>query len=948
MPDATREELLNGKFAESLRKLGFDAQPEQRLKSATGRTHQVDVLIDLEEYAVAIEAEYQPATGEADALKRFEQPPLLWRGIPIQLAYSISYPAHLKELVPAQAYRELSTTSNLEIRHATAETMSFSSPIQGSVARLAELLHNYWIQTDVGQHIDEIVSSASTAIGLAADSLKRSSQSEVRDVDTSATKALVWLNALLFQFLLNQSLDSLQLPHPHTGKRIPVPNPDSAASKSELMSQWKELLDINWWPIFYVARESLKETPPRSAHRALDHLKPVANAIAESGIIRRHDVAGRILHRLLDTRKFLATNYTTIPAAIILSALAFDPKHAVWKGFDLSNSGQLEDVAIVDPACGSGTLLKAAYQEIHGHLRRKGFYGEDIPKRILESSLYGFDVVPAAVHLAASTLSMAECSQLVADMNLFRMLYGVHNEIPRLGSLDMLVSSPSQGNAGRLALHDGQEFVDGVQTSGTGERIAEDLRFPNGCKLVIANPPYTRAGGPGDEKNTAWNPIFGALLDHRDEQTMKDALNETLRTTPAGVYQGLGSAFIVLADQNIGKGGRIAFVLPSAMINGSAWRPIRRLLLEEYKIDWIVTSHDPRKIGNRAGQNARIYASFSESTSMSEVLLVATKGKAGQKHKVRFVNLKVNPTSTIDAISVARVLLQERRNTKNISTPGKPFWGQLHAVSQYQLSPEPWINNCFVSSDLIEYCLLLRTKNWIKAIGDDWSLGPGEMDIKNPKQGLFTIDESPDASRHGYMALWHHSGKKIRSMFVQPNAHLTPREDRTTIEIGEMLKRGSRLHCARELRTNTQSVAAAITRTEMLGVRSWISMNPRQAKNGLIELACLWFNSTPGLLLRLTHAHKPYPGRHTITHSALSSLLALDFSRLSVRQTERARDCYSKLETRSLKPFCHADSDSVRSEIDRFICGVTRLNLSNLEKLKHGIVQEPMVNAGTR
>ena len=48
-----------------------------------------------------------------------------------------------------------------------------------------------------------------------------------------------------------------------------------------------------------------------------------AAEVAETGTIRRHDVAGRIFHRLLDTRKFLATNYTTVPAAMTACRLGF-------------------------------------------------------------------------------------------------------------------------------------------------------------------------------------------------------------------------------------------------------------------------------------------------------------------------------------------------------------------------------------------------------------------------------------------------------------------------------------------------------------------------------------------------------------------------------------------------------------------------------------------------
>ena len=61
--------------------------------------------------------------------------------------------------------------------------------------------------------------------------------------------------------------------------------------------------------------------------------------------------------------------------------------------------------------------------------------------------MYGFDVVPAAIHLAASTLCMAEARQVIRDMNLWRVRHDVADGISRLDSLDFLSGSPSRGNA---------------------------------------------------------------------------------------------------------------------------------------------------------------------------------------------------------------------------------------------------------------------------------------------------------------------------------------------------------------------------------------------------------------------------------------------------------------------------------------------------------------------
>ena len=947
MADGTKEMSLNGKLAEYLRREGLDAVEEQTLRNVGGNRHQVDVLVDLDEYAVALEAEFAPGNGQKDALRRLTDPPLQWRGLPVLAVYAITYPKRLQRMVPSEAYEELNDADDLMFCHRMSSSNDWSENVVGSVKVLAGLLHDYWAKSDNGQNIETVVTLTSNAIDNAREALK--DKNGERGSDPAATKALVWLNALLFQELLSKKLDSKTLPEEHKGKQIPRPEPDRGVS--HLLEQWEYILAINWWPIFHVARESLKQTPPNEAGRALVILKSAAAEIAEAGVIRRHDVAGRIFHRLLDTRKFLATNYTTISAAILLAGLAFDDKHPLWRKLSFADPEVLKKLKIVDPACGSGTLLMAAAQEISKRIRRDSESEKFHTKAMLENSLYGFDVVPAAIHLASSTLSMAENSQLITNMNLWRMHHGILNGVPRLGSLDMLKTSVTQGNAEQLGLFDDAD--DGIRISGQGERKEKTVKFPRECDLIITNPPYTRAGGPGDEANTDWNPIFGSLLDSNAQKRMKKALNAALKKTPAGVYSGLGSAFLLLADENIKGGGRIAFVLPSAVITGSSWKPMREMLLRNYEIDWVVTSHDPRQRNSRGGLPGRIYASFSESTSISETLLVATrtKGHPDGKHHVRFVNLRQNPTSTIDALSLARSLLEIRSNGTEILIGGKSR-GEIRRVRQTSLTSDPWVDTSFVQSKLLDIAKDLAKGNFhghnipLANLSDSWKFGPYEMQIKHPVQGLFDCDESHDPMRSGYPAIWHHSANSVNSLETTANAHLTPKSKKSTNEQKIMLQRSSKLQLARELRHNTQKIAAVVTDKPMLGVRSWISLKPVKATPGGIETLCLWLNSTPGLLLRFIHANLPYPGRSLVTHTNGAKLKVIDVGTLSEKQLLEGLSAYMKLRKLEMKSIHHMNRDDTRRKVDIAVCSLLELPSDSFEEIADMMVREPNINAG--
>ena len=80
----------------------------------------------------------------------------------------------------------------------------------------------------------------------------------------------------------------------------------------------------------------------------------------------------------------------------------------------------IAQLRIADPACGSGTLLMAAVQEVlKAHRRHAGRSQEPVAvRRLLEGAIHGYDVVPAAIHLTAATLAMAESRQVITDMPL--------------------------------------------------------------------------------------------------------------------------------------------------------------------------------------------------------------------------------------------------------------------------------------------------------------------------------------------------------------------------------------------------------------------------------------------------------------------------------------------------------------------------------------------------
>lgn len=951
------EVAYNLALAHLLRLEGFSAEGEQPIEWGDARG-QADVILDFDDYAAIIEAEFgKPAKADGD--KRFpEDGPLIARGLPVRLVVAVGYPEHLGGLPESESRENLAACQDLVMTFRYFGE-DWSSESTGSVQDLAETLRDFWVRSDDGSSIDQIVGKVGGAIDLAAQILSRAEANDLEDQpedqDEQATRALIWFNAMLFQELLARHLDVSLLPPEHQRKQIARPDPDEGPS--HLLDQWEEILEINWWPIFDIAREALKSAPAPANAQAIRVLKRAAAEIAETGAIRRHDVAGRIFHRLLDARKFLATNYTTVSAAIMLAGLAFGGKGHRLSGTDFGNPATVAQLRIVDPACGSGTLLMAAAQEVFKRGRQTWAENEgEVVRATLENGLYGFDVVPAAIHLAVSTLCMAETRQLIQDMKLWRLRHEVVNGVPRMGSLDFLPGSPSGGAAIPLGLFGDESSV---RVTGEGE-IHENVNMPTDCHLVIANPPFTRAGGPGDQANTLWNPIFGSLLDNADARSMQNALAKTLNDTPASMYAGLASAFLVLAHQNVATNGRIAFVLPGTVLTGSRWSEIRRLLIENYCIDWVVVSHDKRSRPKRKNLPGRLWVSFSESTRRAEVLIVATRARerASANH-VRFVNLLRNPDDPIPALSLTRELLEmaadESAPVMDAQRIGQAanFNGSLLSVPQRDLTTGPWPFTAFVQAELAVAAVSIAAgdTDWqegiqIRSIGDLAALGPYHMQVKNPKQGLFRITESDDPLEPGEPALWRHDHRRITRIQANADARLVRRGDRDRADQDRMLARAGRLHFPAELRMAPQRVGAVITEEAMIGVRSWITLCLKEPALGMEEALCLWLNSTPGLLLRIAHSNRPFLGRSESPHEVTASLPVLDVTQLSASQLSSAKSLYEELRDKTLQGFGDSIDDPVRSELnDRLCTEVLRINPEPIRKLTETLMREPTLHA---
>ena len=976
---STFESSLNTHLAKALRRFGLDAHAEQWMIREDGSRIRADIIVVLEESVVVLEQEYTPARTVRKDVERLWPAggnSYSWNGKNISSTYAVECPRLLADSAEGSVEERLHSHEGQQVLFgftpvsSDGESINWGKRREGSLRELADELLTLWRESSGARDIDGIVELVSLSVEKAAAVLRhapaiRQLENEIEG-DAASTCSLVWLNALMFQHLLARYLPAEEIPaFADLAKRPQVSRPAMDDSISDLEIQWRDILQINWYPIFSIALSMLEAVDLSSSKQVLDVLKSAAAQIAEHRVIRNHDIAGRIYHRLLDDRKFLATNYTSLAAASMLATLAFDERAAVWKEADWGRVSDIANLRIVDPACGSGTLLIASLQEIlrrishapkdESHDRTEGI------REILENVLIGYDVVPGAVHLTSTALHMAETTKLVTDIPIHKTPYDVRDGMPRLGSLDFLKSAPNYSNAS------GEELfvADSFRVSGRGGIVRFGSEMPQSCDMIICNPPYTRAGGPGTPEFTAWNPLFGNILSSQDRDAMGQALQRTLAKTPASMYAGLSSAFLVLANQRIRENGRLAFVLPTALLTGSRWAGIREMLAQNFEIDWVIVSQDTRTRAAKRGRPGRLYVAFSESTRIAEVLIVATKKKRastetqGSEHRVRFVVLHRLPEDPLSATAFANALMangdtNQRDELVSWHLNEVGIGASMTSVKQSILGREPWYFATFCQHDLVYATWQLQRLSRIgnsfvplTTLSEICHFGPYHMQVKgrSASQGLFDAEDVNESKERdfGIKALWHHDHRTIVNLLVDPNARLNRRKDKNRADQDSMLKRAANLHFALELRHAPQRLSAALTKERVLSFSSWLALRPKREREGVDEILCLWFNSTPGMLLRLSHANRPYLGRSRLTHELAATLPVLNTDDLSAETLKRGKEVFQKLRNSSLEGFAKLQDDPTRRAIDKAIAELLNLEEDSINELASLLAAEPNV-----
>ncbi len=421
--------------------------------------------------------------------------------------------------------------------------------------------------------------------------------------------------------------------------------------KEGLRKAFEYILELNYKPIYNLAIDVLEWIP----EPLLREIIFLGTTIGSNPLLLRRDFSGRLYHKIVgdwSVRKGFATFFTKIPAAYLLAYLTV-----------FSEFGKMQEpcaLKVCDFACGSGTLLSAIYSALEDLYKLENFEEGEIDleafhKKMLEEVIWGFDALRYAVQIASLNLISRNPTVGVKDMNFYAVPLGIDSsgEV-MLGSLKFL-------NLGSLV-----PYIFGVyelaDKTAALDTLEESKSLPRSFDVIIMNPPFTRATGRGGRERGG---LFGFILDEEVRgQVLKEykKVRELVKKSLIGICKkqlknfsqktflnvgqaGEGLLFLFLAHQHLKREGRLAFVLPKSLLSGASWFLARCLLAQEYHLEYVIVSYD-----KEGGYN------FSESTNLSEALIIARKVGGNIDMPTKFVMLLKKPETIFEAISLARAI----------------------------------------------------------------------------------------------------------------------------------------------------------------------------------------------------------------------------------------------------------------------------------------------------
>ena len=727
----------------------------------------------------------------------------------------------------------------------------------------------------------------------------------VKDREVSTTAALLLCNACLLHRRLQKESSALEgLPDLTAIGRSQTP-------AEALAEAWDEILGKDYAPVFRPALALIENSPSFESLKAPAQILAecavnVSDTVAELG----YDHAGPLYHKILGSAESDGAFYTNNISALMLAGLALSPDLVDWGDWK-----QATALRILDPACGTGTLLMAALKTIKERMAAaKPMTPAQVRaahKALVEHSIRGLDINYQATQLAASNLTLGAPTVDYEAMHIHAMRHGPQPDgSVALGSLELLPEAVGGGRQLDLVGHVKQAAV---STQNSPATKVPDIRDVD---LVLMNPPFTNKG----KRNTKYSDDATRRVRQR-EATIKASVQEGDPGAAAVIESNsISTYFTPLAEALVGKQrGTLAKIVPTTAFASTSGREERRFLASRFHIDMVVTSHDPKR------------PNFSENTDIHESLLICRRREWMSRPTTAFIALNRMPRSPEEVAQWVNAAIQRLPHPCH----------QIHEWPPERINTGDWSPALYYDGFLAAHNDELETMDEVSPASDlivTPVIDPGPVSgaVHNP------LKTPPAEDGNGYPVVWRHQADRRRTMRGEVEFHVAPKPGRRGYVESRILPKTSCLLVTLATSTTTIRTTAQILPEPCFG-SAWTAFRPNDRiarPDEAMQAWCAYLNSTLGVLSYLhRRARKLTYGRyrpaqlHTIP---LPDPAKCDLAPLA--------DAFRELQDAELLPWPKMNECPVRAKLDAALTACLDIDIDSIAWTRRLIAAEPTVS----
>ncbi len=609
---------------------------------------------------------------------------------------------------------------------------------------------------------------------------------------------------------------------------------------ARIRRQWERIMHHDFRPVLEPAVNAIhaiEDTAKLAGlERALRHIAAEAQRIAETYADMGADHAGPLFNRVMGNQASDGAFFTKPVAASIAARLTLDALGAT----DWTNPDTWRETKILDPACGSGTLLAAILADMKRRAQQQGATQatlNDLQRTAVQDAIKGLDINPVSLQLAASQLTAGNADIRYSQMGLHLMPYGPQPHDPArvsAGSLELLGQKAIVARNGELDIAD-----DRIRSQAVWSATDADMEYAvdaaKDARIVIMNPPFTNRAKMGEKFQTA------------DKQALRqraDALEQTLVNNDKSMADfvdknALEPLFTALADKCVsGENGILTMINSTIALSASSALNKRRILAQRFHIHTILTCHQPSRIN------------LSQNTNINESVIVA-KRHAGPKPPTRIINLDRMPIDDAEAADLHECLA----NCEQGAIPNG--WGEVSYWPAQRIEAGDWTAALWRSPELAAAAARFAENPKMKTMAAS-NLSAGQVGRELTKD----FERATDINADSFPVVDSAGADKQIHIQSAPESYWMPKVRDESIRIAnggtypktdKFLKKAGHLLVAFRQDNSTGRLTAVANDEKYVG-NAWMSitrLSPEEAK-----ALAVFLNSTPGRLQLMRHPGK--------------------------------------------------------------------------------------------